>query len=330
MLLPRFRIGLSYLALSMLAVGLASASAAVAEPHVVVTSKPIHSIVASVLGDVAKPVLLIDEAGASPHTYALRPSDAAAVHSADVFFRVSPALEPFTIKLVRALPTSVKVVTLAEAPGLKLLLRRTGRTFQKDAHGHDVHVGKEFHGDRSDTHHHDRAAVDPHVWLDPENTKAMTAAVLKSLMELVPERAEQLKANALAFSDRIDRLSAKLDGQLAGVRKRPFLAFHDAYQYFEQRFGLAAAGAVTLSPEAQPSARRLTELRRLVTSEGVVCVFTEPGLQHRVAASITEGSGVRIAQLDPEGALIAPGQGLYFELMARLADTFKSCLGNSA
>ena len=288
-----------------------------AEVKVVVTSKPVHALVAGVMGATGKARLLI-EGNASPHTYALKPSDARALSEADVIFRVSEGLEPFTIKVFKTLPKTVRVVTLAEAPGLVLLDRREGGAF--DAHSHARSKG---HAHRHDGHD---AGSDPHVWLDPANAKALTAHIATVLAETSPADAATFKANAARLSERLDGLTAELQGELRPLAAKPFVVFHDSLQYLEARFGLSVVGAITVNPEEQPSAKRLVDLRRKVATLGAVCVLSEPQFPAKLVASVTEGSRARTAVVDPEGGLLTPGPELYFELMRKAAASLKGCL----
>ena len=293
---------------------------------VVVTSKPVHALVARVMQGVGEPALLVDGT-ASPHTFAMRPSDAQKVNRANVFFRVSERLEPFTARLIKSLPKSVGVVTLAQAPGIKLLQRRSGGPFETDAHGHGTGKKTPAHKDHAQGAGED---YDAHIWLDPDNAKAIVAAVAAVLAKRAPEYTTRLETNAAALTRRIDALAASIAADLAPVRGRPFVVLHDAYQYFEQRFGLTAIGSIAVSPDEQPSAKRITDLRRKVTALPAVCVFAEPHHQPRVVTSVTEGTSARTAVLDPEGTALAAGPELYFELMRRLSDAMRACLSASA
>lgn len=294
--------------------------------RVVVTSKPIHAIVAAVMQDIGQPTVLID-GPASPHTYAMRPSDATLVNRADVLFRVSEALEPFTAKVVRSLPRSVKVVTLAEAPQVRLLQRRSGGAFEPHSHSHAHGHGHKHSGQKAAA---GDSSYDAHVWLDPDNAKAMAAMVAATLAERMPARAEKLQSNVKALEARLDRLAETLSADLAAISGKPFVVLHDAYQYFERRFGLSAVGSILVDPDEMPSAKRLTELRKKVARLGVACVFAEPNHQPRVIESVTEGTAARTAVLDPEGTTLKAGPELYFELMERMAGAMKSCLAAPA
>ena len=309
----------------------ALAAPAHAELKVVVTSKPIHALVASVMSGADTPALLVD-GPASPHTYSMKPSDAQKVHQADAFFRVSEGLEPFTAKLVKALPSSVRVATLEDAPDLTLLERRSGGTFEAEGHGGAKgHGGKKGHGaEKGHGHEHGaESGHDPHVWLDPGNAKAMVHEVAKVLAEKAPEHADTFKSNAAALSDRIDALALELERELKPLAGKPFIVFHDAYQYFEKRFGLTAAGSITVSPDVQPSGKRLTELRRRVTKLGGLCVFAEPQFEPKMINAVVEGTRAKSGTLDPEGTALQAGPDLYFALMRKLAADLKSCLGGA-
>ena len=303
----------------LLAAGLIGvfATAAVAggssDLKVVATIKPIHSLLAQLMEGVGTPTLLV-EGAASPHTFALKPSAVRAINDADVFVRVSEGLEPFTGKVVRALPRSVRLVTLAEAPGVKLLERRTSGAFEAHTHAHALGDG------------HDDGREDGHIWLDPENAKAIVAYLAKVLAEAKPEAAATLQANALGINARIAKLAAGLETAMRPLRDKPFVVFHDAYQYFESRFGLDAVGAITVSPDVQPSAKRLTELRRKIKRLDAVCVFSEPAFQPNLVAAVTEGTRARSGTLDPQGSTLAAGPELYFKLMRNIGEGFKACL----
>jgi len=310
--------GLAYCTLILLLLSGNTPAAATVGPNVVVTTKPIHSLVAGVMQGVGTPALLVD-GSASPHTFSLKPSHVRAIDAADVFIRVSEALEPFTGKIARALPDSVRLVTLAEAPGVRLLDRRAGGDFE-----HHHSAGEEAHRGLLD--HDNEGGKDGHIWLDPQNAKAIVAHVAEALSERDPAHAAQFKANAARLDARLDALAAELGAATKPLQQKPFVVFHDAYQYFEDRFGLDAVGSITVSPDVQPSAKRLTELRRKLRALQAVCVFAEPLFQPNLVAAVTEGTDARSGTLDPEGVTLAPGPDLYAALMRNLAANLKACL----
>lgn len=302
-----------------------STSYAAPEIKVVATIKPVHSLAARLLKGIGEPQLLVQGA-ASPHTYSLKPSDAKALNHADVFFRVSEQIEPFTIKLMKSLPKSVEAVTLADAPGIERLDKRTGGTF--DAHEHGKSEKGHKHG-----HDHDEeetGGTDGHVWLDPDNARGMAAEMAKVLSKRAPAHAAAIAANARALDADLAALTSEIDAALAPVKSRPFVVFHDAYQYFERRFGLQAAGSVTVSPEVQPSAKRLSAVRAKISKLGAACVFAEPQFSAKLINAVSEGTGARAGSLDPEGASLEPGPDAYFSLLRNLAASLKGCLAQGS
>lgn len=293
--------------------------------RVAVTSKPIHSLVAQVMDGVAFPLLIVEGAN-SAHTFTLKPSVARAIAESAMFIRVSERVEPFTRKLVEGLPENVTVLTLADAHlGVRLLPQRLSGAFEAHVHGGDGHDDI----DEAAKVHATHGAMDGHLWLDPENARAIVAAVAKALAYKWPQHAEQFAANAANAGAALAELESEITAELAGLEGKPFIVFHDAYQYFEHRFGLAAAGAITLSPDQPPSAKRLTEVRQKLRTLQAACIFAEPQFQPKLLAAVAEGSSARTGTLDPEGQSLEPGPGLYAQLMRDLVRDLKSCLASS-
>ena len=296
-----------------------ASSAATADAKVVVTIKPLHALVAGVMSGVGVPDLLVD-GSSSAHTYALKPSDASKLNQSDIFVRMSETMEPFTAKLAKTLPKRVEIISLEKSPGLALLPRRTGATFE------DGHADSHKHSHKRHSHDHDHGAMDGHAWLDPANAKLMTDNIVRVLSAKDKANADKFRSNGEALKGKLDDLSAELGRELAPVVQRPFVVFHDALQYFEKRFGLKAVGSISVSPEVAPSAQRLSTLRKKVASLAAVCVFAEPQFDTRLIDNLTEGTKARIATLDPEGAKLNAGPDLYFQLLRNLARDMKACL----
>ena len=145
-----------------------------------------------------------------------------------------------------------------------------------------------------------------------ENAKAIVARVVSALGERDPAHLATYTANAAELSQSIDKLEAEIAATVAPVKSRPFIVFHDAYQYFERRFGLSAAGALTVSPEVPPGARRLTEIRHRIAGLKAVCVFAEPQLQSKVIASATEGTNAKSGRARPGRFAADAGTGPLF------------------
>ena len=288
--------------------------------NVVASLKPIHSLVAGVMGEAGNPRLLLKGA-ASPHTFRMRPSDAAALAEADLVVWVGETMETFLHRAIENLGSRATVLTLHELPGMRLLENREGGIWESDDH-------EEAHVDEEEDHGHDHDEFNMHVWLDPGNASRIVDAVVDALTELEPGQAETWRANALAIHRQIDELDSSLEGLLKPVRGHAFVVFHDAYQYFERAYGLNSKGAVAVNPARAPSAKRLVELRTALTEHGVHCVFREPQFKPDLVRTVIEGSEVRVAVLDPVGADMAPGPDAWFQIMRGLGDSLTTCLGD--
>ena len=292
----------------------ASGGAAAQElPAVVATVKPVHSLVAGVMGEIGTPTLLV-RGGKSPHGFTLRPSDARALEQADLVFWIGPQLETFLPRALESLVGETATVRLLDAPGLTLWPVREGGAWEghdhahegeaHDDHGHDDHGHEgEAHDDHDhdDDHAHDHdhahdddhagAAIDGHVWLDPANARALVAAIADALAAVDPAHAEAYAANAAALTADLEALDAELAASLGPVADRPFVVFHDAYRGLEEYYGLNAVGSITVSPEIRPGAARLAEIRERIAELEAVCVFAEPQFPARSFDTRDRGAG---------------------------------------
>jgi len=290
-------------------------STTLATPSVVTSIKPVHHLVPAVMAGIGEPTLIV-KGSASPHTYALKPSDAGALEAADIVFWTGHGMELFLGEALETLATRAKVVELAESPGIELLPVREGGAFEAHSDGDEAeHEGHEEHGEG-----------DMHFWLDPENAKLMITQIAATLAEADPENATAYQVNAEAELVKLDELEAELAAMLAPVADKPFIVFHDAYQYFEARFGLSLAGTVTVTPDVLPGAARIDELKAKVAELGATCVFAEPNFEPTIISAITEGSPAKAGVLDPEGGALAEGVDLYPELLRGLAKSLVDCL----
>jgi zinc transport system substrate-binding protein len=331
-------------------------SIAAAEPNVVTTIKPVHSLVSGVMEGVGKPFLLIDGA-ASPHGFALKPSQAFLLQGADIVFWVSHELETSLEKPIESLAEKAERVELISAPGMTLLSFREGGGFEAHDHDHDgdhhdeqdhdEHAKDDHEKDEHEEHAHDDHdkdehaheghahdehagdGKDTHVWLDPENARVMVRDIAHHLIEHDPVNAETYRKNAERMDARLQELSATLSTQLAPAAGLPFIVFHDAYHYFENRFGLTAAGTLTINPEVPASAKRVAEVQHKIQDLNAKCVFSEPQFGPKIVKVVLDGTGTSTAVLDPLGAEIDNGAELYFELLTNLATSFSECLTGS-
>ena len=312
-----------------------SLSNAYADMKVVTSIKPIHSLVASVMQGAGTPSLIVEGAN-SPHNYALKPSQARNLQQADIVFWMGHDIEAFLEGAVETIAKDAKSVSLMDSHGITKLAFREGGAFDAHDHGdhddHDEHKHDEHGHDDHDEHDghegHNHGAFDPHLWLDPQNAKALVHEIEEHLVEIDPANAALYEANAANLMTQLDVLTTELTAELAPVADKGYIVFHDAYQYFEKRFGLSAIGAITISPEVAPGADRISELQEKVRNLEAVCVFSEPQFQPKMVQLVTENTNAGTGVLDPLGASLQDGPDLYVTLIRNMAKSLKSCLSS--
>ena len=313
-------------------------SAANADVNVVTSIKPVHSLVSGVMQGVGSPTVIIEGAG-SPHTYSLKPSQAKQLQDADLVFWMGDELETFLEGPIQNIAQNAKSIKLIDSHGLKKIKFREGGMFDEhdDHDDHDDHDKEKNAKDDHDDHGHDKHAkddhddhghgeFDPHVWLDPINAKAVVHEIEEALVKADPKNAKKYEANAVRMAGKLDQLVTELRVQLQPVQGKGFIVFHDAYQYFEQRFGVAAIGSITVSPEVIPGAERVKDLREKITDLRATCVFSEPQFEPKLLRTLVDGTGAQTGVLDPLGSSLTKGPDLYFELVREMARSLKECL----
>lgn len=351
--------------------GLIGADVQAEVPRVAADIAPVHSLAARVMQGVGAPDLIVP-AGATPHEYSLRPSEADALQSADAVFWLGDALTPWLEDAIESLAPNASVVTLTDVESVHLLDTREGVLFEVDAHADDAHApakhadhrqergghveseharddhpADESHAaddgahaiDAADTaganhdedgqgseHAHAHGAFDPHAWLSPHNAKRWLDAMAAELSRLDPANAEAYASNAAAAREELEALEAAVIEHVAPVRDMRFVVFHDAYQYFEDAFGLSVAGAISLSDASAPSPARIDAIQRRIRDEDIGCVLAEPQFNDALVATVTDRTDIRTAVLDPLGAGLEPGPSLYPGLLRDLAESLNDCL----
>ncbi|NVK13749.1 MAG: zinc ABC transporter substrate-binding protein [Rhodobacteraceae bacterium] len=337
---------------------LAGAGAAWADvPRVAADIAPVHGLVARVMQGLGEPALVVPP-GASPHGYAMRPSDARALDQADVVFWLGEALTPWLEGPLEELAGDAHRIELLESEGTTVLPFREGARFEAHAHddqeehgdhddhghedhaeghddhaghdgheGHDheEHAGEHGHEDHADAHGHHHEGADPHAWLLPANAQAWLDVIAEELAEHDPDNAAAYRANAEAGKEEVAETVASVSATLEPFRAKPFIVFHDAYQYFEQGFGLSAAGAISLSDAVKPSPARVAEIRDVVAELKVACVFSEPQFNPGLVATVLDGTVAGTAVLDPLGAGLEPGPQFYPALLQEIGAAIAGC-----
>lgn len=281
-----------------------------AEVKVLTSIKPLQLIAAAVQDGVAIPEVLLPP-GASPHNYALRPSDVRKVQSVDLLYWIGPDMEGFLPRVLggRSLPS----VAVQDLPGLKL------RHFGADNHSHS---------EEADEHDHDHrpGSLDAHLWLSPVNARVIADKMAADLSAADPANAQRYQSNAKAFDERLDALDQRLKKRLANVEGKPYFVFHEAFDYFEDAYGLKHAGVFAVAAEVQPGAQHVAAMRKRLQEVGKTCVFSEPPLRPRLAETLVSGLPVKLAELDALGGYTpATAQG-YEQVLEKLGNDLAGCL----
>ncbi|CAH0302522.1 High-affinity zinc uptake system protein ZnuA [Pseudomonas koreensis] len=281
-----------------------------AEVKVLTSIKPLQLIAAAVQDGVAIPEVLLPP-GASPHNYALRPSDVRKVQSVDLLYWIGPDMEGFLPRVLggRSLPS----VAVQDLPGLKL------RHFGADNHSH----AEEAH---EHDHDHRPGSLDAHLWLSPVNARVIADKMAADLSAADPANAQRYQSNAKAFDERLDALDQRLKTRLANVEGKPYFVFHEAFDYFEDAYGLKHAGVFAVAAEVQPGAQHVAAMRKRLQEVGKTCVFSEPPLRPRLAETLVAGLPVKLAELDALGGYTpATAQG-YEQVLEKLGNDLAGCL----
>jgi zinc transport system substrate-binding protein len=312
-----------------------------ADVKVVASIKPLHSLVSYLMDGVGKPDLIVEGYG-SPHGFSMKPSHAKMLQNADLIFWVGEDLEIFLEKPLSSIAKKAEKIELMEIKGLNVLKFRERNIFDKhdhddhddhgkkeddhDDHEHDDHDKKEEHADHDDHDGHEGHAhgeYDPHIWLDPMNAKVILNKMVEHLIENDAKNASKYKSNLKnAFKD-IDKLTADVKADLS--KSTASIVFHDAYQYFEERFDINILGAFTVNTDVMPGAEQLSEIREIIEHDKVSCIFSEPQFNPDIINAVAKDMDIKTGILDPLGATLNPGKNLYFDLIRNMSDSFKGC-----
>ena len=311
-----------------------------AEINVVTSIKPLHSLTSYIMDGVGEPELIIDGV-ASPHNFQIKPSHAKMLQNADLVIWVGEDLESFLPTALKSIPKDAVVFELLDQSGLKKLKFREKNIFEgHDDHGHDNHAkkdddhdehGHDDHGKKEgdhdehghDDHGHAHGEYDPHIWLDPANAKVIVKKITNQLSKIDKDNSSTYKSNSKKVLKDLDNLIKQIKSEIN--KDASFVVFHDAYQYFEKRFGINVIGALTVNPDVMPGAEQLAEIREVIEHEKAKCIFSEPQFNPNIINSIASDTGVKTGVLDPLGANIDKGKNMYFDLIKDKSNSLKDC-----
>jgi zinc transport system substrate-binding protein len=296
-------------------------------PRVAVDIAPVHSLVTRVMEGVGTPDLII-QAGASPHEYSLRPSEAAALQDANLVFWIGAGLTPWLTDTIETLAPNANVTELLEADGTIELEFREGALFEAhDDHEEEGHDDEKADHDEEAGHdEHEHGNHDPHAWLSPQNAMTWMNVIAGQLSAADPDNAGAYFANAAVGRAEIKVLIGEVTAMLEPVRDGRFIVFHDAYQYFETDFNFPASGAISISDASDPSPARIAEIQDRIAEQGIDCVLAEPQFNPGLVATVLEGSNVQTGILDPLGSDLKPGSALYPQLIRNLSTALAGCM----
>ena len=318
-----------------------------AEVNVVTTIKPLHSLISSVMEGVGKPSLIIEGTN-NPHTFVFKPSHAEMIENADIVFWIGEDLEAFMEKPLESLAKNAKTISFMDLASIEKLKFREQNIFDDhDDHGHDDH---DDHGHKDDDHddhddhdghddehdghddhdehagHHDghnHGEFDAHIWLDPANAKEMVLEISHELSEIDPSNKSKYEDNASKTIVALDKLIEEVDKSLS--KDISYIVFHDAYQYFEKRFGVIPAGALTLNPDVLPGAKQIADIQDVINDKGIKCIFSEPQYNPKIIETLGNDMNISTGVMDPLGAYIDAGPSMYSDLINQIANSIKDC-----
>ena len=303
-----------------------------AELKVVTSIKPIHSLASYLMDGIGKPDLIVD-GYASPHGFSMKPSHAKMLQNAELIFWVGEDLESFLEKPLSSIAKKAEKIELIEIKGLNVLKFRERNIFDKHNHDnhddhddHDDHGKKEEHDDHDDHDGHEGHAhgeYDPHIWLDPMNAKVILNEMVEHLIENDAKNAAKYKSNLKKALKEIDKLNKDVKAELSNSTAS--IVFHDAYQYFEERYNVNILGAFTVNTDVMPGAEQLAEIREIIEHDKVTCVFSEPQFNPDIIKAVAKDMNIKTGVVDPLGATLNPGKDLYFDLIRNMSASFKGC-----
>ena len=304
---------------------------------VISTIQPINSLVSAVIGNTGKSITIIPSEQ-SPHDFKLKPSDVKVLQNGNIIFYVSNHLESSITKVFKNLPKNIKVINLMEEADINHLAIRDNDAWERhDHHGHDDHDkhGKKHddhddhdkHGKKHDDHDDHEKEDDVHIWLSPDNAIKIVQKVNKVLSLYFPENSKIYNDNTTKFIDKIKNLKMELVRELSPIKNKPYIVFHDAYQYFEKTFELNAVGSVALEGDIASSPKQISFIKDKIVKSKASCVFQEPQFDSKLVKIVVEGTDAKIGTLDPLGVNITGDKDFYLQLLSNMAKSLKECLG---
>lgn len=276
--------------------------------NVVSTIKPIQSIVVAIVGDLADASQLIPD-NASPHFYSFKPSDLRAIKKADIIFRIDEGMEATVNPALALRKKNVPLISLADDADVKLL------------------PFAENHEDEEESHDdHGHGNIDFHIWTSPENAIAMAKVITEEIIKINPENAKIYQTNLEEFTQAIQTASTEIKEQLALVKNKPYVVFHNSWQYFSDYYGLREAIVLSSQHGISAGVKTMRETRKKIVSEGVVCVFSDPGIRTGQVNALIKKLNIKTVEIDVLQSKFAADNRSYMKWLKKTGADIKTCL----
>ena len=297
----RLLLGLTFL-LSLNNVGAKST------PNVVVSIKPIHSIVSSLMEDVSKPQLLL-ESSDSAHTFHLKPSQLSLLSNADLVITIGDSFETGLKKTLRNINDKSRV-TVSEINDINLYdFRNIDIDENTDHEEHEEHTG-----------------LDLHLWLDILNMQKTAQYISEKLIIIDPNNSNIYEANLIKIHSKLNKLKLELQQQLTPFSSENFAIFADTLQYFEKSFKFQKPVIITPYHGARLSIHRTLEARKKMKELKIKCLLYGPENTPKKVNVLSEGLPIKAVRIDILGAKLNAGSDQYFNLMKGISSQLVTCL----
>jgi len=257
------------------------------------TIYPVYDFAAQICGDKARVVQLVPD-GVEPHEWEPSPKDMVNLQQADVLIYNGAGMETWVQKMLSGIKDGGPVQVDCSA-GIELLPVDT----QSDTGIHTHDGDADF---QDDEHVHD-TNTDPHIWLDPHNACLMVDNILQGMQKADPDNTAYYSDNARQYKERLNDLDKMYAETLDGSAMRKFIVSHAAFGYLAHRYNLEQVAIRGISPEADPSPARMTEIIEKARQAGVKYIFFESLVSPRVSEVIAREAGAETLVLNPLGGI---------------------------
>jgi zinc transport system substrate-binding protein len=279
-------------------------------PNVVVSIKPIHSIVNTLMEGVSRPQLLL-ESSDSAHTFHLKPSQLNLLSNADLVITIGDGFETGLKKTLGNIKDGSHLI-VSEIDGLHLYHFRNTDTNEMNNDEKDEHADHDEH--------------DLHLWLDVVNMHKTAQYISEQLIKIDPNNSNTYEANLIKIQSKLNKLQSELQQQLAPFRSENFAIFADTLQYFEKNFHFKKPVIITPYHGARLSIHRTLEARKKMKDLKIKCLLYGPENTSKKVNVLSEGLPIKALRIDILGAKLNAGSDQYFNLMKGLSSQLVECL----